>query len=52
MKKTKWFLSSLSRTSLKNEMRVKKGKAGSLEDIVYKIHCHAKERGTYKTIDV
>jgi hypothetical protein len=46
MKKTKWFLSCISRINLKNEMRVKKGKAGSLEDIVYNIHCHAKERAT------
>jgi hypothetical protein len=35
MKKTKWFLSCISRINLKNEIWVKKGKEGSLEDIVY-----------------
>ena len=44
MKKTKWFISSLNRTSLKYEMRVKKGKAGSMEYIFNHNYYHAIER--------
>jgi len=33
MKQPKWFLSSFNRTNLKYEVRVKKGKAGSVQEI-------------------